>query len=759
MEETSRIGLRDRRAGETLAILPAPILQPWQHAPREPHLLDYIIILRKHQWLVLTFLATVVTVVTVASFKMRPVYVATARVEVDRESQNVLPFRETDSYDAFVDLESYMETQTKVLESETLALQTIKSLDLGRYPEFGGNSIAAAVHGGLEKRPAVLSAFLSQLVVRRVPNSRLIEVSFEAEDPQLAARVVNAHVQDFIELNFRSRYDATTQASNWLAAELEELRMKVQKSEDARLAYERANRIETIDEKQSIATQKLADLSRALTDAQTELVQKQALYEMAHSGEIDALPAVRNSPTLQDLSKRKSELDQTYAEVLSQFGPNYPKVQRLEVERKELTDSIAQEKKNIADALDIEYQTVMEKERLLEQTLEKQKAEDNDLAEKLVAYHILQHDADANRQLYDGLLEKLKEASISAGLRSSDIRIVDPALVPSSPSRPQRARNIFLALLVGLVGGVGLAFFREYLDNTVKTPDEVESLAGLPSLTVVPAVPSENGRARPLKGLPGKMAKESNRGRVEIIAFSHPKSQMSEAFRALRTALLLSQAERPPQVILVTSALPREGKTITAVNLGITLAQLGDRTILVDCDLRKPGIRRALELAKGHDFGLSNYLAGVATLEEVTLTHPSISNLAALPTGPIPPSPADLLSSQRMRDVIAYLRSQYKFIVIDSPPVLAATDAVILSALTDGALVVVRSGETPKEAFSRTRDLLVGVKSRILGVVLNAVDSSSPDYYYSYCYYPYGYGEESGKKIGSPFGSGAAGPS
>jgi polysaccharide biosynthesis transport protein len=216
---------------------------------------------------------------------------------------------------------------------------------------------------------------------------------------------------------------------------------------------------------------------------------------------------------------------------------------------------------------------------------------------------------------------------------------------------------------------------------------------------------------------------------------------------------LLSQAEHPPQVILVTSALPREGKTTAAVNLAVTLAQLGDRTLLVDSDMRKPGIRRALNLTGGKEGGLSSYLAGVSTLEEVTSPHPAISNLAVLTTGPVPPSPADLLSSHRMRDGIAELRRRYKFIVIDSPPIMAATDAVILSALTDGVLLVVRSGQTPKEAFTRARDLLAAVKCRLLGVVLNAVDSNAPDYYYAYRYYPYAYGYGYGEELGKPLPS------
>ena len=757
MEDASRLAFRDRKGAEALAVIPAPSLS-WEQMPREPHLLDYLIILRKHQWLILTFLVTVVTVVTLASFKMKPVYEAAARVEVDKESQGMLPFQQGNSYDdEYVDMQQYLETQTKILQSETLALQTIKSLDLGRYPEFGGSSSALVFKqgGAAPKRPAILGAFLGSLSVKLVPNSRLVEVRFEAHDPQLAAQVVNTHLQNYIELNFRSKYDATTQASNWLSAELEELRIKVQKSEDERLAYERANRIWQIDEKQDITTQKLADLSKAVTEAQTSLAEKEALYRMAASGNVDALPAVQTNPVVQDLLRRKSELDQSYADAVNQYGPNYPKVQRLAEQQKEVAEDLAKARKTMVESIQQEYTTARGRTQLLQEALDKQKAETNDLAEKLVQYHILQHDAESNKTLYDGLLQKLKEASITAGLRSSNIRVVDPALVPAVASRPQKARNILLGFLVGLVGGVGLAIFREYLDNTVKSPDEVEALTGLPSLAVVPSLPSlGKSQSRLSRRQKDKSLQAATGPRVELLAYVQPKSQISEAFRALRTSLLLSQADHPPQVILVTSAMPREGKTTAAVNLAVTLAQLGDSTLLMDSDLRKPGVRRALNLPAGKATGLSSYLAGVCSLEEITFAHPAIPNLSVLMTGPVPPSPADLLSSYRLRDAIAELRHRFKFVVIDSPPIMAATDAVILSALTDGVLLVVRSGETPKEAFTRARDVLISVKSRILGVVLNAVDSSAPDYYYSYRYYPYaygyGYGEDVDKKSRLP---------
>jgi succinoglycan biosynthesis transport protein ExoP len=762
MEEASRIvpSMRDRKTAEALSVIPAPSVLSWEQVPREPHLLDYLIVLRKHQWLILTFLLTVVTVVTIASFKMKPIYVAAARVEVDRESQNMAPFPNSNSYADYVDLENYLETQAKILQSETLALQTVKSLDLERYPEFGGgpNATAFAHNGVVTRRPSILGAFLGRLSVKHVPNSSLIEVTFEAEDPQLAAQIVNTHLQNFVEQNFRSKYDATIQASNWLSSELEELRIKVEKSENARIAYERANQIWQIDEKQDIATQKLAELSKAVTAAQTDVAEKEALYRMAVSGNVDALPSARGSEVVTELLKRKSDIDTQYAEALDQYGPNFPKVLRLASKQKEVEDDLNRARSTLVESIQQEYATAGSHVELLQEALDRQKREANDQAEKLVQYHILQHDAESNKQLYDGLLQKLKEAGISAGLRSSNIRVVDPALAPASASRPQKSRNILLAFLMGLVGGVGLALFREYLDNTVKSPDDIEALTGLPSLAVVPSLPGMNStQGRLSKGTQETGSPAGMGSRVELLSYVQPKSQISEAFRALRTSLLLSQADHPPQVILVTSALPREGKTTAAVNLAVTLAQLGDRTLLVDSDLRKPGIRRALNLTIGKDVGLSSYLAGVTSLEEATIQHPTITNLSALTTGPVPPSPADLLSSHRMREAIAELRRRFKFIVIDSPPVMAATDAVILSALTDGVLLVVRSGETPKEAFTRTRDLLAAVKCRLLGVVLNAVDSSAPDYYYSYRYYPYaygyGYGEDVDKKSKSQPGS------
>jgi polysaccharide biosynthesis transport protein len=744
MDEENKLVPHGNGSNGAVELLPVSSRMPaWDLSPREPHLYDYLVILRKYQWLILSFMLAVVTIATIATFRMQPVYVATTRIEIDRENANLLPFQANDSYDYMMDLDNYVETQSKILTSETLALHTIRDSGLWARPEFSspnGPSEAIAI-GSLanQKRPPELSEFLGSLSAKRVPNSRLMDVSFESTDPQLAARTVNAHITVYIEQNFRSKYEATTRASAWLTDQLTELKIKVQKSEDARIAYERQNQIWTLDDKQNITSQRLSDINKQLTDAQSERMKKESLYQFAKSGNLDAVPQVQSNAALADLMRKRSDTSAQYTESLGQYGPNFPKVLRLQAQLKEFDQTIEKEKKNILDVLESDYKESRQREALLTEALDQQKADTNQMAGKLVEYNILKREAEANKTLYEGLMTKLKETAISQGLKSSNIRVVDAAMIPSTPSRPRKARNIMLAFLIGLVGGIGLALMREYLDNTVKTPDDIERLARLPSLAVVPQFVGSNGTGKNQRLLRG-FAANGHEKRIELVAQHLPKSQMSEAFRVLRTSLLLSQADHPPQVILVTSALPREGKTTAAANLAVTLAQLGDRTVLVDADLRKPGVGRLLNLGSGKYAGLSSYLAGVSSLDLVTVPHPAIPNLAAIPTGPLPPNPADLLSSHRFADAITELRTKYKFIIIDSPPVMAATDAVILSVQTDGVLLVVRSGETPKEAFTRTRDLLNSVKCRILGVVLNAVDSNAPDYYYSYRYYPYSYG-------------------
>src|ERR1700680_2468030 len=335
MDDNNKLIPRENSSNGAIDVLPLPSRLPaWDLSPHEPHLYDYLLILRKHQWLILSFLLAVVTIVTIATFRMQAVYVATARIEIDRENGSLLPFQGMESYDYMMDLENYIETESKILTSETLALQTIRSSSLGARPEYAspnGPSEALAT-GSLEnqKRPPELGAFLGSLGVRRVPNSRLMDVSFESTDPQFAARIVNEHIKNFQEQNIRGRYDETTRATTWLRDELDGLRIKVQESEDKRIGYERKNQIWTLDDKQNITTQRLAYVNKALTDAQQERMRKEALFQFAKAGNIADVPQLRDNVILQGLTQKRQTASEEYNAALSQYGPNFPKVQRLQ---------------------------------------------------------------------------------------------------------------------------------------------------------------------------------------------------------------------------------------------------------------------------------------------------------------------------------------------------------------------------------------------------------------------------------------------
>src|SRR6266516_5231115 len=447
MTDENKLVSRGNGANGAIELAPVtPRFVSFDLSPREPHLYDYLLILRKHLWLIVSFMLTVVTIVAIANFRMKPVYVATARIEIDRENANLLPFQGADHYDYKVDFDNYIETQAKILTSETLALQTIRNGGLSDRPEFsgpGGPSEAVA-SGSLTNqiRPQELGQFLGSLSVKRVPNSRLMDVSFESTDPRLAARIANAHIATYVEQNYRSKYESTTQASNWLADQLSELKVKVEKSEDARIAYERQNQIWTLDDKQNITTQRLSDINKQLTDAQSERMKKESLYEFAKSGNLDAVPQVQSDAGLAELLRKRNDLSSQHSDALSQYGPNFPKVQRLQAQLKDLDANIEKEKKKIVDVLESDYREARQRESMLTQALDQQKSAANQMAEKLVEYNILKREAEANKALYEGLMTKLKETAISLGLRSSNIRIVDPAMIPSTPSRPAKARNI-----------------------------------------------------------------------------------------------------------------------------------------------------------------------------------------------------------------------------------------------------------------------------------------------------------------------------
>src|ERR1700738_3854329 len=380
MDDNNKLIPRANSSNGATDVLPLPSRLPtWNLSPPEPHLYDYLLILRKHQWLILSFMLSVVTIVAIATFRMQPVYVATARVEIDRENSNILPFQGMDSYDLMIDTDNYIETQSKILTSETLALETIRNtglLALPQYPSPNGPSEAVAT-GNLanQKRPPELGGFLASLSVRRVPNSRLMDVSFESTDPQLAAHVVNAHIETYVQRNFQSQFDSTTRATTWLRDQLDELKIRVQKSEDARIAYERQNQIWALDDKQNVTSQRFSDLNKQWTDAQSERMRKQSLFEFARAGEMDSVPQIRDNPAVQELLRKRTETYSQYTDALNQYGPNFPKVQRLQSSLKEIDVAADKEKKAAIARLESEYREALPRDKILTHALDQQKAE------------------------------------------------------------------------------------------------------------------------------------------------------------------------------------------------------------------------------------------------------------------------------------------------------------------------------------------------------------------------------------------------
>jgi succinoglycan biosynthesis transport protein ExoP len=714
--------------------------------PQESPIGESLRVLIKRKWVVVTSLVTIFSVVAIASLKMTPVYEAGGTIEINKPDAT-LNFQNSATFSVDYFDPTELETELKILQSDLLATQVIRELNLDRRPEIGGPAPAPSAElspDPLQSDPvrasAMVGSFKSNLRVALSPNTRIIEVHFRSPDPQMAATVVNTLMQTYVENNFKARFESTMQASDWLQKQLVDLQMKVETSQEKLVRYQKEHEILGTDEKQNIIMEKLNELNKALTTAESERMDKEALYRLIQSGDADAIASSAgglqsaggnsqsDSQLLDTLRSKQAELKIQAAELNTQFGPAYPKLTQLNNQLKEIDSQIQAEMKKIASMIRGEYMTALQRENMLRDALEKQKQEANKLNESAIQYTLLKRDVDTNRQLYEGLLQKMKEAGVSAGLKSNNFRIVDSARPPQAPIEPNVPRNLMFAIVLGLASGIGLAFLLEGLDNTVRTTEQAQVISGLASLGMIP-LGSKSAREG---ANPKRLVIATSKEAVELVTQVRPQSQMAESYRALRTSLLLSGLGAPPKVVMVTSALPQEGKTTTSINTAVVLAQKGVRVLLIDADMRRPSIHKTLGM--GPHSGLSNVLTGSIPLEQAITSTTVLPNLFVLPAGTPPPNPAELLASSNMRDVLSTLREQYDHIVIDTPPSLSVTDAVVLSPRADAVLLVIRSGQTTKQALRRSRDVLMQVNAKIVGVLLNAVDLSSPDYYYYYEY-------------------------
>jgi capsular exopolysaccharide synthesis family protein len=687
----------------------------------QPRLRDYWEVIYKRRWMIVTVVLVAAVLTLLVSLRTTPIYRAAARVEVESEKhQNQqLIMEEVAQFNEL----TFLQTQVQLISSDNLAWMTIQAVGLDRQSSFADDLPPVA---DADRRKAILiEAFKGRLKVELVRDSRIIELSFDDTDPSRAAAAVNALARNYVEYNFRKKYESTAQATEWMTKELDTLRAKVEKSQQALVSYESANAAVNIDDKQNITLQKLSELTRQLTDAQGDRIQKESLYRMALARE--KVPSVLQSELLTRLRERQAELQDQYAGTRSQYGDNWPGVVSLKNRVAEVTRQMEQEERRLISRLHSDYLTATNREAELRKAVDKQKDEATRLNQLGIQFAILKREAEANQNLYNLLLQRMKEAGVSAGLSASNIHVVDQALPPLLPIVPRPFRNLAISIVVGLILGITGAFVKEYMDNTVKTPDHIERWTGMAALAVIPLGGTEIlPRNRGLLG-------SGNGGSDNLLLVKHGDSAFAEAIRRLRTSFLLSLVPEPPRVVVVTSGLPREGKTTLTVNLALALAQQGRRVLLLDGDLRRPGLHQLLNITNVQ--GLSSILAAGRDIEP--RPPDGIPNLFVLTAGGPLANPADALGSAAMSELLLRYREQYDHVLIDTPPMFHFTDAVVVGHMADGVLLVAKAGAIAGEVLRRAYRTFTETHCRVLGTILNMVDFKSEPYYYAPYYGDY----------------------
>jgi succinoglycan biosynthesis transport protein ExoP len=744
--------------------LPAPpgyTYAPYQEE-KEVHLRDYWKVIVKRRWIIIALFLIVLVATAVGTFTMKPVYRGTISLQINKENPQVVDFKEIFSVNMWD--QDYYQTQYKILESRSLAKRVLQTLKLSEHPDFQPgpdtpfqkwkSDILRPILGLFtfskkklasekdssesKKETGLINQFLGRLKVEPIRNSRLVKVHFDSNYPELCAQVPNTLAANYIQQSVENRFIATDQVREWLSKQLEDLKAKVERADEALQAFGSKHDIISLEEKENVPLQRLNELNETLTKAEADRMAREALYKQTKDRNFE-FPSILENKLIMDLKQSYIQLETQYVKLSETFKPDYPEMVRLRSQMQSIQKRMDLEVGKIIAGMKNEYELSLRKETLLRHAFEQQKAKVMEMKDQSIQYNILKREADTNRELYKGLLQRMKEAGVSAGLTVSNIQVVDQAEIPTGPYKPNKQLNLLLAAVVGLFLGVGLAFFFEYLDNTIKTPEDVEQMIRLPSFGMVPEI-SNGRRSRLEKGASYP---------IELITHRHPKSILSEAYRNVRTSLLLSFSEKPPKKIAITSPNPVEGKTTTVINTAIALSQTGAHVVIVDTDMRKPRIHHIFNGADGT--GLSNFLSGNADLASI-VKKTEVPNLYYIPSGPIPPNPSELIGSNRFKNMMGALEKKFDHVLLDTPPVLGFADSLILSTTVDGVVLVVLGGKTPKETLQRAKEVLFQVNAKILGVVINRVDVQRGHYGYYYYQYHYYNGKE-GKKKELPFTS------
>ena len=748
-----------------------PAVTEFEHEDETIDLLEYWHVLVKYRWMIITAILATVALTAIATWRTIPSYQATVRIQIDPNQPNILPFKRTEVPEmAYVLSQEYLKTQFEVLRSRTLARRVISKLKLEQNSEYATNT-ASSTMGRFSKlwipqttetaepeTPAtedrrlnrVVDAFLGNLTTSPIRNSRVVDLNFISRDPKLAADIANTLADEYIQMSFETGYNANIASSNFLSKQLIDLKARVENAQEALVRFSQQHNIYELSEKENVIIQKLSDLNAAVTAAETDRMQKEALWDEVRAVRPKEFPEILRNPLIKELETNLATLRQQQAKLQASFKEGWPQLDQLNSQIEEAERQLKVQWENAVRSAEGAYRAAMRQESLLRQALDSQKRESDLYNQNSIQYSILKRQADADKQMYDGMLQSMNEAGVSASLQSNNIHILDSAEVPEKPHWPRPLLNLALAFAVGSLIGVGLAFFVEHLDRSIRTLDDIDRYLKLPSLGIIPrhTKPSLAANNKLLASRNASDPKSVNSQKsVEWIACHDTGSVSTEAYRNLRTSILLSAHKgNPPRSLLVTSSQKGEGKTTTAINMAIALAQTGAKVMLLDCDMRNPNVHKALNLR--NDAGMSTFLSGNADLSSLIQVS-SIPNLSVVPSGPIPPNPAELVGSPHMQEGLLLLQSLVHYVVIDTPPVLAVADARILGTVADGVIMVVKAGTTSKDAVRHTKQLLEEINARILGILLNNVDLHSAGYS-RYSYY-YGYGKNTQKDSCKPW--------
>lgn len=711
-------------------------------ATDEIHLTDYLRVLHKRRWSALTAFILVFGSVTAYTFSVTPIYSARTQILIENENPNVVKFEEVLEQNKTTN--DYYQTQYRILQSRLLARRTIEAEGLWEHPLFAGSAKTggfslnpinwagagvAMISSYWSSEPAapeppdaaenamqsrVIDSFLAKLTVTPIRNSRLVDVRYSSPDPAVSSRVANALAKQYIEQNMEFKFLATKEATDFLNARTAEQRQQLEQSEQALQKYREQTGAMALEDRQNIVVQRLTDLNGAVTRARTERIEKESVYNQiraiqADRAAVDTFPAILNNVFIQQLKGQLTGLQQQKAQLAEKLGARHPEMVKIDSAIESTEARINAEVQKVVQALRNDFEAAQANERALQASLDQQRREAQELNRASIQYGVLQRDATSNQTMFSGLLERSRETGISGELKTSNIRIVDQAETPSRPSSPNKTTNLLLALLGGSLLGIGLAFFFEYLDSSIRLPDQLKTQLGLPFLGMIPLFNPKDATGPPLigNGMP---------------------LDFSEAFRSIRTNVLFSTAEPGSKVVVITSTGPGEGKSVVSANVSMALALAGQRVLLIDADMRRPKVHELF--GANLEPGLSNVMVGDTKASE-TVKKTLTPNLWLMAAGKHPPNPAELLGSRRFRDFIASLGDHFEWVIIDSPPVMAVTDSSVIAHSATGVIFVVGAEMTSKGAAKAALEQLDAAKAKYVGAILNRVDVHRNPYYYS----------------------------